>query len=402
MFDCIDNPELFKGYKIKLYPTEDQKIFLNRQIELFRWVYNWVIGVETDRYKMYKNGEIKEKPFLGVLDLYSLLIEERKKKEWLKDINTHTAKEAIRNALIAYKKFFSGCCRYPKFKSKKTAKKSFQVRNEANAFYFDNGYVRISGLPFGDKILCKNNPIPKGDGIRYYRCTITFDGYNYWLSLNVERDTSYLKEIDEPTEYSEESIGIDIGYRKLAQLSTGKTYYHPDIHVLERRKRHQQSRLSKMRNNRVKAAKQAKTKLEDIPISNNEEKLMYKYYLTRQRINNIHLYNYHKVTTEIANMYPKRIVIEDLKLKNLRSKKKKCKGIKQTPLYLFRDFLTYKCRDRGIELVFADKFFPSTKMCSNCGSSYKIGSEKVYKCRNCGLIIDRDMNAAINLSRYGV
>ena len=101
-------------------------------------------------------------------------------------------------------------------------------------------------------------------------------------------------------------------------------------------------------------------------------------------------------------MYPKRIVIEDLKLKNLRSKKNKCKGIKQTPLYLFRDFLTYKCKDRGIELVFADKFFPSTKMCSNCGSSYKIGSEKVYKCRNCGLIIDRDMNAAINLSRYGV
>ena len=399
MFDCIANPELFKGYKIKLYPTDEQKTFLNRQIELFRWVYNWAVNKENLQYKKYKNNEVN-KPFLYVLDLYNLLKEERQKYDWLKEISSHTAKEAIRNALNAFNKFFKKVCGYPKFKSKKTSKLSFQVRNEPNAFYFDGEYLRISGLPFGDKILCKNHNIPSDKDTRYYKCTITFDGYNYWLSLNVERNMSYLKEQNGSTKYANESIGIDIGFRKMAQLSTGETYYHPDIHILEKRKRQQQRRLAKMRNKRVKAAIQAKTKLEDIPVSNNEKKLQYKYYLTRNRINNIHRSNYHKVTTEIANMYPKCIVLEDLQLKNLRSKKNKRSGMGNSPLYLFRDYLTYKCKDRGIELVFADKFFPSTKLCSNCGSKYNIGSEKIYKCPTCGLKIDRDMNAAINLSRY--
>lgn len=399
MFDCISNPDLFKGYKIKLYPTEEQKLFLNRQIELFRYVYNWAIQKEKEQYNDYINGQTS-KSFLGVLDLYSLLRDERNSHEWLKEIPTHTAKEAIRNALSAFNKFFKKICRFPKFKSKKTAKKSFQVRNESNAFYFDGKYLRISGLKFGDKILCKTHNIPIGENVRYYRCTISFDGYNYWLSLNTEKDTSYLKEVE--TEYSHTSIGIDIGFRKLAQLSTGQAYYHPDMHILERRKRLQQSRLSKMRNKRIKESIKARTKLEEIPVSANEKKLQYQYYKTRTRIKNIHLSNYHKITTEIANMYPDRIVMEDLNLKGLRSRKNKAStNMSSTPLYLVREFLTYKCKDRGIELIFADKFFPSTKLCSGCGSKYNIGSSKIYRCPSCGLVIDRDINASINLSRYG-
>lgn len=400
MFDCIANPEKFKGYKIKLYPTETQKVFLNRQIELFRWVYNWVIEKESSQYMKFKNGEAT-KGFLGILDLFSLLKEEREKIDWLGEIPTHTAKEAIRNALNAFNKFFKKVCRYPKYKSKKTAKKSFQVRNEPNAFYFDGEYVRISGLPFGDKILCKHHDIPTGENIRYYRCTITFDGYNYWLSLNVEKDTSNLYMSNEATGCEEESIGIDVGFRKLAQLSNGKIYYHPDVHVLVKRKQRQQRRLAKMRNKRAKLAKQARTKLDDVPISNNEKKLHYEYYKTRNRINNIHHSNYHKITTEIANMYPKRIVIEDLNLKGLRSKKNKRRsGMFRTPLYLFREFIIYKCKDRNIELVLADRYFPSTKLCSNCGSKYNIGGDKIYRCPYCNFEIDRDLNAAINLSRY--
>ena len=402
MFECMANPDLFKGYKIKIYPTEEQKVFLNRQIELFRYVYNWALGKEEEQYTLYKNGLVK-KSFLEVLDLYTLFRDERKEKPWLCEIPTHTAKEAIRNMIRGYKKFFKKASGRPKFKTKKNAKKSFQVRNEPNAFYFDGEYLRISGLKFGDKILCKNHNIPK-EGVRYYRCTITFDGFNYWLSLNVERDDSRLIEQRDDVDdtYQDESIGIDIGFRKLAQLSTGQTYYHPDIHVLERRKRLQQSRLAKMRNRRIKAALKAKTKLEEIPISKNEEKLQYQYYKTRSRINNIHYSNYHKITTEIANLYPKRIVLEDINWRNLRRRKNGARSnIKWTPIHLFKEFLTYKCKDRGIEVVLADKFFPSTKKCSNCGNKYNIGSSETYKCPICGFIIDRDLNAAINLSRYG-
>lgn len=398
MFDCLADPSNLKGFKIKLYPTEAQKEFFNKQISLFRWVYNWTIEQEKNAYDHFK--ETGEGPkFIYVIQLYEKFTAMQKSKgyEWLKDINSHTAKEAIRNALRAFNDFFAKRCRFPKFKSKKKSNKYFQVRNESNAFYFDGDYVRIPGLPFGDKVLCKNHPIPRNS--RYYRCTIKFDGYNYWLSVNAEVDKSNLK-IHEPTKYNDISIGIDVGYRTMAQLSTGQSYYHPNMHVLEKRKRKQQRRLAKMRNERLRKAKQARTKLENIPLTANEEKLQYQYYKTRTRIANIKKSYSNKVSKEIVDMYPKRIVMEHLQIKNLIKKKHIAKILYGTLLYKLRTQIEYKCKDRGIEFVLADRFFPSTKLCSGCGSKYDPGGSKIYRCPKCGLIIDRDLNAAINLSRY--
>ena len=400
MFDCLADLSKLKGFKIKLYPTEEQKEFLNRQIALFRWVYNWTIDEEKLAYTQFK--ETGEGPrFINLIALMSKFSALQKSEEysWLKGINTHTAKEAMRNALHAFDCFFAKKSRFPKYKSKKKSNKYFQVRNESNAFYFDGEYVRISGLPFGDKILCKNHPIPKGESVRYYRCTIKFDGYNYWLSLNTEVDRDYLKE-HSPTEYSDTSIGIDVGYRTMAQLSTGQSYYHPNIYVLEKRKRRQQKRLAKMRNNRVNKAKQARTKLDNVPLTANEEKLQYQYYKTRTRIKNIKNYYSNKVSKEIANMFPKRIVMENLRVKNLIRQKHIARLSREISLYRLRTQIEYKCKDRGIEFVLADSHYPSTKLCSRCGSKYNPGNSKIYKCPSCGLIIDRDLNAAINLSRY--
>ena len=400
MFDCIADPSKFKGFKIKLYPTDEQKEFLDKQISLFRWVYNWTIEQEKNVYKHFlETGEGPK--FVYIIELAKKFSDMQKSEEysWLRDINTHTAKEAMRNALRAFDDFFAKRCRFPKFKSKRKSVKYFQVRNEANAFYFDGEYVRISGLPFGDKILCKNHSIPRGENVRYYRCTIKFDGYHYWLSLNTDVDKSYLKD-HEPTEYSDISIGIDVGYRTMAQLSTGQSYDHPDLYVLEKRKRKQQRRLAKMRNTRLRKAKQARTKLDNIPLTTNEEKLQYQYYKTRTKIANIKNSYAHKVTKEIADMYPKRIVMENLKIKNLIKQRNTAKLLYGTLLYRLRVQLEYKCKDRGIEFVLADPFFPSTKLCSKCGSKYDPGNSKTYKCPNCGLVIDRDLNAAINLSRY--
>ena len=398
------DPSLFIGCKVKLYPTEEQKKLFNRYFDLFRFFYNWALNKEIDNHKAYLEGKSDIK-FLSETDLYHIFMAEREEegKEWYKELPTHSFRKAILNLIYAYKRFFRrGNRGYPKFKSAKSAKKVYQFRNEPYTFYFTDQYVKIPGLKSRDKVLCKSHHIPYSNDkdITYYNGSVVFDGYNYWLCFSMEADRSYLLEHEE-TGYENESIGIDLGFKKLAQLSTGQTYYHPDVHVLERRRRKQQSRLDKMRNSRFQKARKATSKLEDIPVSNNEKKLRYQFYKTRKRIGNIQKSNYHRITTEIANMYPKRIVLEDLDLAEMRStKNKRYKPLPQTQIGLFKRFMEYKCRDRGIELVYADRYFPSTKLCSNCGHKYDLKGSRTYRCSCCGLVMDRDLNAAINLSRY--
>lgn len=385
------NSEKLRGFKIKIYPTEDQKIFLNKQIELSRWVYNWALEEENKEFE--KTGK-----YIALKDLIERFDLVYAAESWLNENIAKRSCEIVLNHVDhAYKSFFKGFTKHPKFKSKKYSKKSFEVRNESNAFYFKGTKVRISGLPFGDMIECKNNPIPKGidDDVLYYRITITFDGYCYWLSLNTEVDKSYLKN-HKPTNYENDIIGIDVGIRKTAVLSNGKEYTlpHRKLKILNNRCRKLKSRIAKMSNARTKHNM-------DIP-SKNEEKLRFKEYQTRNRIYNIKHSFAHEMTTEIANMYPKKIVMEDLSIKTLKKMKHFAKsnpGI----LYDIRVMMKYKCEDRGIEFELADKSFPSSQICSQCGyRKTNIGSKKIFICDCCGLRIDRDLNAAINLSRYGL
>lgn len=130
------------------------------------------------------------------------------------------------------------------------------------------------------------------------------------------------------------------------------------------------------------------------------EKVQYLY----RKLTNIRDNYIHQVTAEIVNMLPKRIVIEDLKVSNMLKDKRLSEEIHEQSFYKFREYLTYKCGDKGIELVIADKYYPSSKTCSCCGNikrNLKL-SDRTYICDKCGLIIDRDMNAAINLMNYTV
>ena len=130
-------------------------------------------------------------------------------------------------------------------------------------------------------------------------------------------------------------------------------------------------------------------------------KLEKKIQLLHRKIANIRKNYLHQVTTEIVKIKPFRVVIEDLNVKGMMKNRHLSKAIANQGLYEFRRILEYKCKFKGIELILADRFFPSSKMCSKCGvidKKLKL-SDRVYKC-NCGLSIDRDFNASINLSNY--
>ena len=379
-----------RGYKIKIYPTEDQKEKIDKMISLYRFSYNWAISEIESYYREFKK-------FINLIDLLKLFSSFRNSNDWLNDIPYSSCKIAIRIAYRAFLNFLSNQSRYPKFKTKKRSIQSLGIRNERNAFYFKESKVRISGLNPGDLIECKSHDIPRGPNIQYYGCTIVKDGYEYWLSVNIEQ-TIPIKPI--PSD-SENVLGIDVGVRTFATLSNGITYNAPNNSKLIKRARRHQSKLSKLRNARVTESIRTKTKFEDVPISKNEIKLQKLYRKTKSRIKNRNIAFLHNTTSSICNMGYGKIVMEDFSVRSMQKHRHVSKLIAMIPsLYSFKFQMKYKCRDNGIDLEFADKYFPSTQICSNCGSRHKVGTSKVYVCPNCGFTIDRDLNAAINLSRY--
>lgn len=386
----LANPNKIKRYTIKIYPTKEQEIFLNRQMDLFRKVYNWALNEEIES----KNAGTG---FISEGSLSKRFLQYRKDNEWVQELPLNTGREAIRRVITAYKRFFNKKAKFPKFKSRKRSLKSFTVRNDWFAFYFRDDYVKISGLPRKEKILCKNHYIPKNT--RYYSPTIIFDGYDYWLSVAAEINNEYLQNHS----HTEESLGIDLGIKTTAQLSNGKSYNLPDLHVLEKRRRRLKSRLDKAAYRRAVKSRQATSKPEEDKsnyYTKNELKLKEKFFKTCRRMTNIRHSFVHKMTTEIANTYPKRIVMETLLVQNLVKDPLIAKLHTGSQFYAIRSQMEYKCRDRGIEFILAPPQFPSSQLCSNCGNRYKVKASRVYKCPVCGLVIDRDLNAAINLSKY--
>ena len=373
---------MYLAYKVEIFPTDEQKQFIKRTIGLYRYVYNWGLIQCRERYK---NGEKS----LSRFTLHGLLTKGRKESDILAMVPVSIARCAMDDLHQAYMMFFRKKARYPKFKTKKHASKNFRTQSD-KGLYFKGNKVKLPGIP--GMIDCKNHNIPASN--RYYTPVISFDGYRYWLSISINFNPIPNKSI-----LTEESIGIDLGFRKTMQLSTGESYKYPDIHKLERRRRKLQRNLDRRRTNRVKESIRTKTKYEDLPIPNNEKRIQYLFYKTQQRINNIRNSFVQESTTTIVNKNPKRIVVEDLNIEgilNLAAMRKLHDGVAFTKIL---NCLEYKCKNRGIEFVRAPQYFASSQICSRCGRRHKTYGNETYACPYCGLVMDRDLNAAINLSR---
>ena len=386
---CKANSDDLLGYRIKLYPTEEQKVILNKQIDLFRYVYNWALEVEHNNY----NDDKENSHFLREHEMYDKLKELRNSEgmEWLRELPLNTARHAVLKVIGAFKKFFERHNKYPKYKSKKSDSKFFVVRGERVRFFDE--FVHIEGFKRGDNILVKKHRIPKGK--KYYGCTISFDGYDYWLSLT--------KEVHEPMEFrikTTEGIGIDLGLHTLAKLSNGKEYHLPNVDKLEKRRKRQAAVCMRDIKKRQEIADQTRAKFEDVKPSNGMIKRARAFRKTCNKITNIRKTYIHTMTKQIVDTNPDYIVIETLNVKGMLKNKYLARKISEASFYEIGQQLEYKCRRRGIPLIKAPREFASTKICSNCGNMYNVGKSRMYRCPTCGLVIDRDLNAAINLKNF--
>lgn len=390
---------MIKTYKVMLLPNNKQRTKLFECAGVARWAYNWTLEQQQINYK---NGG----KFLDDKTLRKRLTELKKTQEykWLTNYSNNITKQAIKDACIAYKNFFEGRAKFPKFKSKKKNKQSFY--QDIVKIFITETHVKLEKLTTSKKKnkqklnwikLAEIGRIPVGKEIKYYNPRITFDGLNWYLSIGVE-------EIQTKNEICTEGIGIDLGIKDLAVVSTGQKFANinmsSEVKKLEKRLKRLQRKLSKKYDlNKIKIeggeSRYRKTK--------NIKKLEFVVLKTHRRLKNIKHNYIHCITTSLVRTKPEYVVMENLNVGGMLKNRKLSKAIQEQALHEFTRQMEYKCAWNGIKFILADRFYPSSKTCSECGNIKDILSlsERTFVCDACGYEIDRDLNASINLKNYG-
>ena len=382
---------MIKSIKVRLNPNNKQLTKLFQYAGCDRFAYNWAISREQDNYKQGNK-------FLSDSELRKEFTQLKKQSEyqWLNEVSNNVTKQAIKDACNTYKRFFKGQCKYPKFKSKKHSTPSFYQDNIK--IQFTDTHVKVESFSMSKKQnkqklnwikLCEKGRIPTD--CKYMNPRFTYDGLYWYVSVGIEVN-------DNTTLPSNEGIGIDLGIKDLAICSDGNTYKNINktqtVKKLEKKKRRLQRSISRKYEKNKKGANYCKT---SNIIKREKELLKLNHRLTNVRQNYLH-----QTTSEIVKREPSFICIEDLNVSGMMKNKHLSKAVQQQGFYEFRRQIEYKTMWNNIPVVIADRFFPSSKLCSCCGSIKKDLklSDRIYKCE-CGNIIDRDYQAALNLKQYG-
>lgn len=380
---------MLKGYRTKIYPNKEQQEKIIKFCNAARYAYNWAIATEEENYK--NDGK-----FITGYKLTSLFTEFKKKEgnEWLKEVSARATKIAILDAAQSYRYFFNGTHGHPKFKSKKRSK--MKCATHEGTTIIEKKRIRCEKLGW---IPSHKHNIPIGDNIKYFNHRLEYDGIDFWFSVSVE-----VEDIKHNNREQTDSIGIDLGLKTLAVCSNGMKCELPNLSKEKKKLKRLQKKVSKQYDYMIRYSEQTKTKFADLKKSNNLLKLERKINKIYKRITNKLNTNIHTFTKKLINLNPKSIVIEDLNISEIkRNRRYMAEKINESKFYEIRRQLEYKCRWNNIELIIADRFFPSSKMCSVCGFVKKklSLSERTYVCDNCGKVIDRDFNASINLKNLG-
>ena len=369
--------------KVRLYPTKEQEQKLWQSVGTARFIYNYTLAKQEENHKnggkFISDGVIRKE------------LTQLKKSEltWLNEVSNNVAKQAVKDACNAYKRFFKGLANKPKFKSRKKSKPSFY--NDTSKLKVKEKKVLIEKVGW----IKTNEQIPTE--VKYNNLRVTYDNKYWYISVGVEVDKKQEKLTDI-------SLGIDLGLKDLAVCSDGKVFKNINktkkVKKLEKKLKQKQRQISrKYEMNKIKkegggCCQFIKTK--------NIEKLEETTKLIHRKLANIRNNYLHQVTTSIVKTKPYRIVIEDLNVSGMMKNKHLSDSVRKQCFYKFRQYMTYKTELNGIELIVADRFYPSSKTCSICGSikhDLKL-KDRIYKCPHCRAIIDRDYNASINLAMY--
>ena len=379
--------KLKRAYKIEINPTDDQKSKIHQTIGVSRFIYNFYIAHNKEIYE-------KEGKFVSGMDFSKWLnneyIPNNQDKKWIKEVSSKATKQAIMNGDKAFKDFFKKAKGFPRFKKKKNQDvKAYFPKNNKTDWTLERHRVKIPTL--GWVRLKEFGYIPVNSIVK--SGTVSQKADRYYVSILVEE--TYIK-ISNP---NNEGLGIDLGIKEFAICSNGNKFKNINktsmVKKIEKKLKREQRKLSrkyeslKIRNKNIKEGRAT---------SQNIQKQIVKVQKLHQRLTNIRTDYINKIVSSIIKQKPSYITIEDLAVSNLMKNKHLSKAIASQKFFEFKTKLTVKCKENHIELRIVDRFYPSSKTCSNCGKVKKDLklSDRIYKC-DCGFTIDRDLNASINL-----
>ena len=352
---------MLKAYKYRIYPDAEQMQFFAKCFGCVRFVYNRMLSDRIEHYNLTGKS------------LNNTPAQYKSEFTWLKEVDSLALANAQMNLNTAYRNFFRDkSTGFPKFKSKKTNNFSYTTNNQKGTVYVENGYIKLPKLKSPVKIRQHRS----FEGV-IKSCTISkAPSGKYHISILVETEIQKLPA-------SDMRVGIDVGIKDFAVLSNGESYKNPK-HL-----RKSEKRLAKLQ--RDLSRKQIG--------SSNRNKARIKVAKLHEKIANQRMDFLHKKSTEIIREN-QAIVIEDLKVKNLMKNHNLAKSIAEVSWSRFREMLDYKSRWYGREFIIAPPDYPSSQLCSDCGnrsSQTKDLACRIYVCPECGLEIDRDYNASLNL-----
>lgn len=381
---------MFKSYKTEINPTPEQAQLINRTIGVSRYVYNFYLSHNKQVYEA-------EHRFVSGMDFSKWLntefLPQNPEFAWIKEVSSKSVKQSIMNADRAFRDFFKGKSRFPKYHSKKrNDSKMYFVKNNANSvIQCERHRIKIPTL--GWVRLKEKGYIPANTETHTIKSgTVSCRAGRYYVSVLVDEPDA------EKPKLNDSGIGIDLGIKSFAVCSDGRTFENinkfESILKLEKQLKHEQRSLSRKYESLKGRNKETKGKT----TRQNIQKQTLRVQKTHQRLDNVRTDYVNKTISELVKTKPAWITIEDLNVRGMMKNRHLSKAIANQGFASFRTKLTAKCHGLGIEVRVVDRFYPSSKTCHECGAikSDLTLSDRTYVC-DCGYAADRDFNASLNL-----
>ena len=365
---------MLKAMKIRIYPTAEQVDFINKQLGCCRFVYNNCLAFRKDSYQ---NEHVSVSSSEAVKHITSL----KKDNEWLKDVHSKVLQQSVRDMNQAYDNFFKLHRGFPKFKSKHDNRQSCRFPKDAFIGVRGNRIDLIKVLKDihfkcsrnDERYLNRNQ-----DKVKSITLSKEPNG-KFYLSVLIDKP---LRQVPQ----SSSMVGLDLGIKDFAVTSDGQVI--ENIHF----KKNEESRLKRLQRQISKK----------VVGSKNREKARLRFAKLNEKIRNRKLNFLHDVTNHLIDEN-QVIVMEDLNVKGMVRNHKLAESISEVNWGEFRRMLAYKAAWHGRQLVFIDRFYPSSKRCNHCGYINKglTLKDRQWVCPECGSLIDRDYNAALNILEEG-
>ena len=366
---------IYKAVKCRIYPTKTQQVLFSHNFGHTRFVFNWALALQNRYYKIFKKSISRTR-------LQSQLVKKKDhpKYTWLKEVNSQALLSSLLHVYTAFSNFFKGRAKFPRFKSKKNERRSYQCPQHCTVDVEN----RLLNLPKIKGVKAKLTQEINGT-IKTVTISQSATG-KYYASILVE--TTEIMPIATTIE-ADKTIGIDLGLEHLLIQSDGTKIDNP------RYLKHSQNRLAVQQ--KIFARKQKASK--------NYQRQKRTVAVIYERVKNQRLDQHHQLTHDlISENQATSYAVEDLGIKNMVKNHKLAKSILDVAWGQFLTLLKYKAKWNGKNVLEIGRFVPSSKICSHCGYTMEKMplSVRSWTCRDCDTVHDRDVNAAVNIRNFAL